>query len=420
MFPLRDHNPSGRTPYVVYALMAANILIFLMSLDFRGDERELWNHYVTWAVFPVRITEGDGYYTLITSTFLHGGFMHLAGNMLFLWIFGDNMEDQMGHGGFLVFYAICGVAASLFQVMSNPDSAIPLVGASGAIAGVMGGYLLLFPKARIDILLILIIFFRIFTIPAWILLGVWMGMQVFGGLGADPETGGVAYWAHGGGFVVGLVLTVPLWLRLGGAEFWRRTEGHPDHAPIQRSVPTWSGGPGPWGKSARRDATSWLTPPTAPQHPDDLHWTPERQSTETPPAPRKSSLPTLDQTLAGAGPSVPSVSRHPDMSPAPAPRTASPAPLKRMPSKPGSARAMAHANALRAASKAKGHSAAHKKPTPQRNVGSDSVKTQMPGSQPLDDRAEQATPGGQMPRITNRRGVKPVTRPGSPWQTRRK
>ena len=155
--------------------------------------------------------------------------MHLIGNMLFLWIFGDNIEDEMGHIPFLIFYLAAGIAAGLVQVISAPGSEILTVGASGAIAGVMGSYLLLFPKARVDILLILIIFIRVFPIPAWIMLMVWLGIQFVGGYGANPDEGGVAYWAHAGGFVAGLVLTLPLWLRRGGPRFWQRTDGHPPH-----------------------------------------------------------------------------------------------------------------------------------------------------------------------------------------------
>ncbi|MGB0439530.1 MAG: rhomboid family intramembrane serine protease, partial [Paracoccaceae bacterium] len=176
---------------------------------------------------------------LVTSQFLHGGFMHIAGNMLFLWIFGDNMEDEMGHVGFLIFYLICGVFAALAQWVEEPYSLIPTIGASGAIAGVMGGYLLLFPKAKVDILLILIVFFRIFPIPAWIMLGLWFALQLGNGLISDPDLGGVAYWAHAGGFVVGLILTIPLFMRLGGRQFWDRTHGVPPHPEAEyKLIPT--------------------------------------------------------------------------------------------------------------------------------------------------------------------------------------
>ena len=229
MFPIRDHNPSGRTPYVVYGLIIANVVVFLSYAGLLGDQRALSQFYYHWAIIPARLASGEGYGTLISSMFLHGGFMHLAGNMLFLWIFGDNLEDEMGHLKFLAFYLVCGIGAGLIHVLSAPWSTIPTVGASGAIAGVMGGYLLLFPKARVDILLILIVYIRVFPIPAWIMLAIWFGMQFVGGLGSNPEAGGVAYWAHAGGFVIGLALTMPLWLRLGAAGFWNVTHGHPPH-----------------------------------------------------------------------------------------------------------------------------------------------------------------------------------------------
>ena len=161
--------------------------------------------------------------------FLHAGFMHLAGNMLFLWIFGDNLEEEMGHLMFLGFYVACGLGAGLIHVISAPDSMVPTVGASGAIAGVMGGYLLLYPKATVDVMIIFVSFFKVFPFPAWLMLGLWFGLQLLGGVGSDADVGGVAYWAHIGGFIVGLGLTAPLWLRLGGPAYWSRTEGHPPH-----------------------------------------------------------------------------------------------------------------------------------------------------------------------------------------------
>ncbi|WP_137699587.1 rhomboid family intramembrane serine protease [Marimonas lutisalis] len=229
MFPIRDHNPSGRTPYVTYALIVVNVAVFLSYIGLFSDPRALNMFFFEWAILPARVMSGQGYETLVTSMFLHGGFMHILGNMLFLWIFGDNLEDQMGHLGFAAFYLTCGVGAGLAHVLMAPYSMVPTVGASGAIAGVMGGYLLLFPKARIDILLIIIIFFRIFTIPAWVMLAVWFAMQFFGGIAADPATGGVAYWAHAGGFVIGAALTLPVFLARGGAMFWQHNEGHPPH-----------------------------------------------------------------------------------------------------------------------------------------------------------------------------------------------
>ncbi len=229
MFPIRDHNPSGRTPYVTYALIVANVLIFISYMGLLGDDQAVREILADYAVIPASITYGEGYGTLISSMFLHAGFMHIAGNMLFLWIFGDNLEDEMGHVGFLLFYLACGIGAGLIHVASAPQSMVPTVGASGAIAGVLGGYLLLFPRARVDVLVIFIIFFRIFSLPAFVMLGLWFGLQLLGGVGSTADSGGVAYWAHIGGFVLGIVLTLPLFLKRGGTRYWSRTDGHPPH-----------------------------------------------------------------------------------------------------------------------------------------------------------------------------------------------
>ena len=143
--------------------------------------------------------------------------------MLFLYIFGDNLEEEMGHLPFLGFYLVGGIGAAALQWVSDPGSGVPMVGASGAIAAVMGGYLLLFPKARVDILIFFVVFIRILPVPAWLMLGVWFGIQIFSGLA------GVAYWAHAGGFVVGLACAFPYWVRRGATAYWARTEGHPPH-----------------------------------------------------------------------------------------------------------------------------------------------------------------------------------------------
>lgn len=230
MFPIRDHNPSERTPYVTYVLIVLNVVIFLSYWPLFNDPRALGAFYDTWGMRPIEVSNGIETYTLLTSMFLHGGFMHLAGNMLFLYIFGDNLEDQLGHVGFLVFYLACGIGADIGQLAADPSSQVPVVGASGAIAGVMGGYLLLFPKAKVDILLIIIIFFKVFPVPAWVMLGIWFALQLFNGVTSLGATGGgVAYWAHAGGFIVGLLLILPYWLKHGGLRFWDATEGHPPH-----------------------------------------------------------------------------------------------------------------------------------------------------------------------------------------------
>lgn len=229
MFPIRDHNPSGRVPYVTWALIAANVVIFFSYWDLFRDQRALFAFYGDYALIPAMVSEGYGYSGFLSSMFLHGGLAHLGGNMLFLFIFGDNIEDEFGHFGFALFYLVCGLAAGLTHYLAAPYSTVPTVGASGAIAGVMGGYLLLFPRARVDILIILIVILRIIPVPAFLVLGLWFGMQIFGGVGSSADQGGVAYWAHAGGFLAGLVLTVPLWLHRGGPAFWARTDGHPPH-----------------------------------------------------------------------------------------------------------------------------------------------------------------------------------------------
>ena len=229
MLPIRDHNPSLRVPYVTYALMAANILIFLIGLVVLQSQVQIAQFYFDYALIPARFAAGENAMALVTSIFLHAGFLHLAGNMMFLWIFGDNLEEQMGHLPFLFFYLFCGAGASLAQYLSDPGSLVPVVGASGAIAGVMGGYLLLYPKARVDIFVFLLVYFRIIPIPAWLMLALWFGLQLFNGIGADSANGGVAHWAHAGGFIVGFVAAIPYWLRLGGPRFWQKTLGRPDH-----------------------------------------------------------------------------------------------------------------------------------------------------------------------------------------------
>jgi len=228
MFPIRDHNPSERLPVVTWTLIGANVVIFLACLPLYGDERALGMLYWEWGMVPVKLTSGTGYHGLITSMFLHAGFLHLAGNMLFLWIFGDNLEDRLGHLGFLAFYLGTGLGAAFLQFVAAPVSPVPMIGASGAIAGVMGGYLLLFPRARVDILLILIVYFRVFPVPAWLMLGVWFAIQFVSGV-SSPADGEVAYWAHAGGFAIGFLVIVPAWLKAGGTRFWAKTHGHPDH-----------------------------------------------------------------------------------------------------------------------------------------------------------------------------------------------
>ncbi len=286
MIPLRDHNPSGRTPFVTWALIALNIVVFLAYLPLFGDPRALMAFFSEWGVVPVRLTAGEGWAGLLSSQFLHGGWLHLGFNMLFLWIFGDNMEEEWGHLPFLGFYLACGVAAAAVQVLAEPASPVPMVGASGAIAGVLGGYLLMFPRARVDVLFIIVILVRIVALPAWVVLGAWFGLQLLGGVASDPAAGGVAYWAHAGGFLAGMALVLPLWLRRGGPAFWRRTEGTPPHPEaryrlVESHVPragrgrrtpeapaSGSRAAGPWGRVAERPRQSRSLFPKVPRRRD--------------------------------------------------------------------------------------------------------------------------------------------------------
>src|ERR1051325_754599 len=201
MIPLRDIIPSRTTPVVTISLIAINVFVFLYELSL-GRAVDAFTLY--WGLVPAAFS----WVAVFTSMFLHGGLMHVAGNMLYLWIFGDNVEDRMGHGRFLVFYLRCGVAAALGQTITAPDSTVPMVGASGAIAGVMGAYFVLYPRSRIVTGVLLFIFIRVIEIPAIVFLGVWFLMQFISGIGAIGSTigrssGGVAFWAHVAGFVMG-------------------------------------------------------------------------------------------------------------------------------------------------------------------------------------------------------------------------
>ena len=199
MIPLRDVIPSRTTPFVTISLIAANALAFLFELSLGEGVNDFTLYF---GLVPAAFS----WVAVLTSMFLHGGFLHFGGNMLYLWIFGDNVEDRMGHGRFLVFYLLCGVAAALAQTIMNPDSIIPMVGASGAIAGVMGAYFVLYPHSRVLTLLPLIIIWEVIEVPAIVLLGFWFLLQLFnaGAIAATASRGGVAFMAHVAGFVFGL------------------------------------------------------------------------------------------------------------------------------------------------------------------------------------------------------------------------
>jgi membrane associated rhomboid family serine protease len=206
MLPIGDDNSSQRTfPIVTFALIALNVLFFFVELS-GGDA-----FVKQWAFVPSRFraNPANDLPTLITSMFMHGGWLHLGGNMLYLWIFGDNIEDRLGHGMFTVFYVLCGLAATFAQMIVNPASHVPNLGASGAIAGVLGSYIILFPQGRVRVLQGQ----QIVEMPALVVLGFWIVLQLFSGIGSisnAANAGGVAYMAHVGGFVAGLVLTMVL------------------------------------------------------------------------------------------------------------------------------------------------------------------------------------------------------------------
>lgn len=206
MIPIRDHNPSGITPVVTRMLIAANVVVFAYStliLQGRAQDQFIFD----WSLIPFRLHFGTAPITLLKAMFLHGGWLHLGGNMLFLWIFGDNVEARFGHRRFVVFYLVCGVLAGVAQYLHDPLARYPVIGASGAIAGVLGAYLRFFPKARVDVFFFFVIFWKTIPIPAWVVLGFWIGFQVYDGVLNPNINDGIAYWEHIGGFVAGLALS---------------------------------------------------------------------------------------------------------------------------------------------------------------------------------------------------------------------
>lgn len=210
MIPLRDVNPRHGVPVVNIALIVANVLMFLWELSLGARiEGTLSSIAFVPSEFFGGATVKESV-DIATSMFLHGGWLHLIGNMLYLWIFGDNIEDRMGHGRYLIFYLLCGYAAALAHAVFNPASQLPAIGASGAVAGVLGAYLVLFPRARVMTLIPFGFFIAMRELPALLVLGLWFVMQLFTGVAsigvATAQTGGVAWFAHIGGFVAGLVL----------------------------------------------------------------------------------------------------------------------------------------------------------------------------------------------------------------------
>lgn len=219
MIPLHDDNPTNIFPLVTITFIAACSIVFFwqMSLGSAGNQAAIYSFGIIPAVLlntaqlPPALNLAPAELTVFTSMFMHGGFMHLAGNMLYLWIFGNNIEDSMGHGRFMVFYAVCGMAAVAGQTLQDPGSEIPMIGASGAISGVLGAYLLLYPRARVLVLIPLGFFTQLVRLPAALVLGLWFVIQIVSSTLSGPG-GGVAWYAHIGGFLAGLLL-VPLFKR---------------------------------------------------------------------------------------------------------------------------------------------------------------------------------------------------------------
>jgi membrane associated rhomboid family serine protease len=231
VFPYRDENPTERFPLVTVALILINVVVWIYFQGMGVSEPLMANALCNWGIIPGELTGGavgahvpvtqhfvcvvdpqPNWWTLITTQFLHGGWLHLIGNMLFLWVFGNNIEDSMGHFRFILFYLTCGVIAGLAQILATPSSPIPAVGASGAISGVLGAYLILFPRVRVWMIVPIFFFLWRVSLPAWVYLIYWAVLQLVAGFTerltsvSGDYAGGVAVWAHVGGFAAGLAL----------------------------------------------------------------------------------------------------------------------------------------------------------------------------------------------------------------------
>jgi len=216
MFPLRDDNPTTMTPFVTWILIAINVAVFLYQISLPPSAAQLFVYQfgaIPAVIFGVKSLPAQAaaippLMSIFTSMFLHGGWMHLVGNMWFLWIFGNNIEEAMGHARYLAFYLICGILASASHIFFSPASAIPSIGASGAIAGVLGAYIMLYPRARVWTLIFLGFFIKMMYLPAGVILGFWILIQFINGsmMMGRQDAGGVAFWAHIGGFIAGILL----------------------------------------------------------------------------------------------------------------------------------------------------------------------------------------------------------------------
>ncbi len=249
MFPYRDDNPTLGTPAVTYLLIGLNVAAWIL-VQGMGAEPMLSRSVCELGLIPGeylgRVPEGASipvsptsvcvlgeshWYTPLSSMFLHGGWFHLIGNMWFLWLFGNNVEDSMGHARYVVFYLLSGLAAAAAQTLVNPESAIPMVGASGAISGVMGAYIVLYPRVQVHMLIVLGFFITRAAVPAFLMLGYWFLLQILGGLPAlGEERGGVAFWAHAGGFAAGALLVL----------FFRDPELVARHRALARTMHGWA------------------------------------------------------------------------------------------------------------------------------------------------------------------------------------
>lgn len=216
MIPIRDDNPTRSVPWVTLALIAANIAVFVYEYTLGTPELEmLWT---LWSIVPARLLEDPfslrEIATVFTSMFMHAGWVHLIGNLLYLWIFGNNIEDRLGPVRYIAFYLVSGIAAAAAQIVAAPGSAVPMLGASGAIAGVLGGYLLLYPGASVVTIIPVFFFIEVARVPAYLVIGFWFVLQLGSGLvslGAAAASGGTAWFAHIGGFIAGVVLALPVW-----------------------------------------------------------------------------------------------------------------------------------------------------------------------------------------------------------------
>ncbi len=212
MLPLRDENPTDITPYITFLFIGLCTCVFFWQMGLNHTDSEtaikLWGMTPKYLLYgtPVLTDGPPAFFTLFSSMFLHGGVLHFLGNMLFLWIYGNNIEDAMGHFKFFLFYILCGLSAGLLQAFIQPNSTIPMIGASGAVSGTLGAYFILHPRARVSTLVFLGFFITIFRVPAGILIGVWFCIQAFSAYNSDPNLPGIAWYAHIGGFMAGIFL----------------------------------------------------------------------------------------------------------------------------------------------------------------------------------------------------------------------